>query len=87
MGQPRPLFVYFRSFQTQILQKKTEKASAEFDASHNLDIDVCYYSRLVSTDILFASWLTNDTTKYTHLRGKGKYHCTADLMFDWFGFH
>ena len=23
MGQPRPLFVYFRSFQTQILQKKT----------------------------------------------------------------
>ena len=22
MGQPRPLFVYFRSFQTQILQKK-----------------------------------------------------------------
>ena len=23
MGLPRPLFVYFRSFQTQILQKKT----------------------------------------------------------------
>ena len=23
MGQPRPLFVYFHSFQTQILQKKT----------------------------------------------------------------
>ena len=23
MGQPRPLFVYFRSFQRQILQKKT----------------------------------------------------------------
>ena len=22
MGQPRPLFLYFRSFQTQILQKK-----------------------------------------------------------------
>ena len=22
MGQPRPLFAYFRSFQTQILQKK-----------------------------------------------------------------
>ena len=24
MGQPRPLFVYVRSFQTQILHKKTE---------------------------------------------------------------
>ena len=24
MGQPRPLFVYFKYFKTQILQKKTE---------------------------------------------------------------
>ena len=22
----------------------------------------------------------------THLLRKGKYHCTADLLFDWFGF-
>ena len=30
MGQPRPLFVYFRTFQTQILQKKLY-ASAGFE--------------------------------------------------------
>ena len=27
MDQPRPLFVYFRSFQTQILQEKTVSVS------------------------------------------------------------
>ena len=30
MGQPRPLFVYFKYFKTQILQKKL-KASAGFE--------------------------------------------------------
>ena len=28
----------------------------------------------------------NSTREYTHLPHKGKYHCTADLLFDWFGF-
>ena len=32
MGQPRPLFVYFRSFQTQILQKKL-LASADLNSN------------------------------------------------------
>ena len=27
MGKPRPLFVYFRSFQTEIFQKKTVDVS------------------------------------------------------------
>ena len=26
------------------------------------------------------------TPEKTHLLCKGKYHCTADLLFDWFGF-
>ena len=25
-------------------------------------------------------------TENTHLLRKGKYHCMADLLFDWFGF-
>ena len=28
----------------------------------------------------------NNTAENTHLLCKGKYHCTADLLFDWFGF-
>ena len=27
-----------------------------------------------------------DVAENTHLLCKGKYHCTADLLFDWFGF-
>ena len=29
---------------------------------------------------------TRDEAENTHLLRKGKYHCTADLLFDWFGF-
>ena len=28
-----------------------------------------------------------DYLENTHLLCKGKYHCTADLLFDWFGFN
>ena len=28
----------------------------------------------------------NNVAENTHLLCKEKYHCTADLLFDWFGF-
>ena len=29
---------------------------------------------------------SEDEAENTHLLREGKYHCTADLIFDWFGF-
>ena len=29
---------------------------------------------------------TNDSAEDTHFLHKGKYHCMADIFFDWFGF-
>ena len=36
---------------------------------------------LTSMWVVLSIWPVN-----THLLCKGKYHCTADLLFDWFGF-
>ena len=44
--------------------------------------------RLYDVDLTWAEeclWALVDPEN-THLLRKGKYHCTADLLFDWFGF-
>ena len=42
--------------------------------SHGSQCEVC------------ATGLLSHITENTHLLRKGKYHCTADFLFDWFGF-
>ena len=37
------------------------------------------------TVILLSLWLRWIEAEDTHLHRKEKYHCTADLQFDWFG--
>ena len=50
--------------------------------SHNLGRDFLRQNR----KLYFAFNRAYVGTENTHLCGMGKYHCTVDLLFDWFGF-
>ena len=49
---------------------------------------VSYQTSACETQPLYYDVLTHVRMQpeNTHLLCKGKYHCTADLLFDWFGF-
>ena len=46
----------------------------------------CWSCNLVQNCMTDSCEILNEPTENTHLLRKGKYHCTADLLFDWFGF-
>ena len=54
-----------------------------------LTLTTSHTKRWFSSETVQFRWFTQDNTHYaesTHLLCKGKYHCTADLMFDLLGF-